>query len=583
MFLGPLRPFVMLACGTSLALNLALLVPSLYTVQVFDRVFTSRSEETLLALTVIAALALALAYCMDTARASALSWAGRTLDRRLSPAALLGQLQQAASAAGRPDRDALRDIAQLRTFLGGTGVQALFDAPWLPVYLLVITLMHPVLGLTAAAGAILLTALAVLTERQIRAPADAALANARRTSRLSDSLARNAEAIQAMGMGAAAVARWQHHHGALLDSQARLAGSSSKLSAAARMTRQGLQIVMLATGAWLVVEGGASPGIMVAATILFGRALQPVEHLIAGWKQLVDARSAWRRLEENRATASANDQLTLPSPAGRVEVDKVTFATAVERPAFIKSVSFSIEAGESLGLVGPSASGKTTLIRLILGVTVTDIAGVVYQGRVCQPRTGVVRLDGADVARWNREALGAHVGYLPQDVALFSGTVAENIARFGPVDSDAVVAAAKLAHAHELILRLPDGYDTEIGEAGAVLSGGQRQRIALARAVHGDPKLVVLDEPNANLDAEGDTALAAALDTLKARGVTVILVGHRPALMSHLDKLAVLKDGVLEAFGPSAAVLSRLRPVPRAATRAPAADTPEANAREVQA
>jgi PrtD family type I secretion system ABC transporter len=292
---------------------------------------------------------------------------------------------------------------------------------------------------------------------------------------------------------------------------------------------------------------------MVAATILLGRALQPAELLISGWKGLAEARGAWRRLNDRPAAHCVGSDLTLPAPHGRLELERVVFASAPMRPALIKGIGFQLEAGESLGLVGPSASGKTTLVRLILGIWT--------------PQAGSVRLDGADIARWDRDALGRYVGYLPQDVELFAGSVAQNIARLGAVDSERVVEAARSAHAHEMILRLPEGYDTQIGDAGAVLSGGQRQRIALARALYGDPRLVVLDEPNANLDAEGEMALMAALAELKARGVTLIMVGHRQKLMSQLDKLAVLKDGTLEAFGPTAAVLPRVRSMAKPSAR----------------
>jgi PrtD family type I secretion system ABC transporter len=559
LFAKQLRPFMLLAAAASLALNLALLVPALYMVQVFDRVFASRSVETLVMLTVIAAGALALAYCMDTVRARALAWAGGALDRRLSPLALASVLRNAAGPAGRADTDALRDIAQLRGFLGGTGIQALFDAPWLPVFLLVITLMHPLLGATAAIGAALLAALALLTAALTRELAEDTLHRSRATRRQSEALARNAEVIVGMGMTSAALGRWQARHGELLDAQARLAARSMGLAAAARIARQALQVAMLAVGAWLVIGTAASPGIMVAATILVGRALQPIEHLISGWRMLVDARGAWQRLSGRAPTLPAESDLALPAPEGRLDVERVVFGTTLMRPALIKGVGFALEAGESLGIVGPSAAGKTTLLRLLLGIW--------------QPQAGVIRLDGADIARWNRDALGAHVGYLPQDVELFAGTVAENIARLGPVDSAKVVEAARLAHAHEMILRLADGYDTPIGEAGAMLSGGQRQRIALARALYGNPRLVVLDEPNANLDSEGELALAASLRALKGRGVTVIMVGHRPAMVLQLDKLAVLRDGALEAFGPTAEILPRVRNGARPAQRLTAVGT----------
>lgn len=553
LFVKHLRPFVLLAGAASLLLNLALLMPAIYMVQVFDRVFASRSVETLVMLTALALLALALGYCMDTVRARALAWAGGALDRRLSPAALSAVLRQAAGAAGRADTDALRDIGQLRAFLSGSGIQALFDAPWLPLYIVVIGLMHPLLGLAAAIGAALLVVLGVLTERLTRGGAERALRSSRATNHHADALIRNAEAIIGMGMTSAAIAGWRARHDELLDTQAALGTTSSRLAALARMTRQGLQVAMLGLGAWLVIQADASPGIMVAATILLGRALQPAEHLISGWKGLVEARGAWRRLSDRPAVLSAGSNLALPAPSGRLEVQRVVFATAPMRPALIKGIGFQLEAGESLGLVGPSASGKTTLIRLVLGIWT--------------PQAGNVRLDGADIARWDRDALGRYVGYLPQDVELFAGSVAQNIARLGPVDSERAVEAARSAHAHEMILQLPEGYDTQIGEAGSVLSGGQRQRIALARALYGNPRLVVLDEPNANLDVEGEMALMAALAELKTRGVTLIMVGHRQKLMAQLDKLAVLNEGALDAFGPTAAILPRLRAMARPSTR----------------
>lgn len=543
LFAGPLRPFVLLAGAASLLLNLALLMPAVYMVQVFDRVFASRSLETLAMLTVLAALALALAYCMDTVRARALAWAGRALDRRLSPAALSSTLHAAASPARRAD-DSLRDIGQLRAFLASSGIHALFDAPWFPLYVLVIAAMHPLLGLAAVSGAALLVALGVLTERLTRREAEAAQRTARTARRQAEALTRNAEAVIGMGMTSGVVAGWRTCHEAMLTAQATLGARSARLAALARVLRQGLQVAMLALGAWLVVDVNASPGIMVAATILLGRALQPAEQLISGWKGLVEARAAWRRLNQAATAGPAGEKLALPPPAGRLELERVVFGPSAGRPALIKGIGFRLEAGESLGVVGPSASGKTTLVRLILGVWT--------------PQSGCVRLDGADIGRWDRGALGRHVGYLPQDVELFRGSVAENIARMGPVDAERVVEAAQLAHAHDMILRLPEGYDSAIGDAGAVLSGGQRQRIALARALYGNPRLVVLDEPNANLDAEGEAALVDALAELKARGVTVILVSHRQKVMAQLDKLAVLRDGALEAFGPATAILPRL-------------------------
>ena len=542
---APLRRFVALAALASALLNVAWLMPSLYTLQVFDRVFASRSLETLTMLSLLALLALALGYCMDVVRAQALATAGRALLERLSAPALRQALQRAAQGASRRDVERVRDAGQLNQFLHGQGVRALFDAPWLPLYVAVIAWMHPWLGVTAGLGAALLLAIAVATERLTRAGTERLQVSARGVSRDADTLVRQAETFVGLGMVGAALASWRHRHAAWLDEQDRLAALTARLSALARAARQAVQIATLGVGAWLVVGADASPGIMVAATILLGRALQPVEQLIAGWKQLLDARSAWQRLCERGSAGDAAPALRLPAPQGRLSVERVVFGHDPQRPALIKGVSFTLAAGESLGIVGSSGSGKTTLARLLLGLW--------------RPRSGSVRLDDADIAQWPRDHLSAHIGYLPQDPTFFDATVAQNIARLGGVDDEQVIRAARLAQAHDMILRLPQGYDTPLGDGGIALSGGQRQRIALARALHGQPKLVVLDEPDAHLDADGDAALKAALRALKDQGTTVIVVGHRAGVMAQLDTLAVLHDGALQAIGPAATMLARWR------------------------
>jgi PrtD family type I secretion system ABC transporter len=386
---------------------------------------------------------------------------------------------------------------------------------------------------------------------------------ARAAQRQGDALLRNAECIVAMGMSGAAIAAWQQRCDEQHREQENLAHTSARLGAMARIARQLLQVAALGFGAWLVIGREASPGIMIAATILLGRALQPVELLIGGWKAMIEARAAWRRLCD-RQTAQRPARLALPAPRGRLEVERLTYGFSAERPPLLRGVSFSLAPGESVGIVGPSASGKTTLLRLLLGMR--------------HPQAGAVRLDGADIGRWDREALGRAVGYLPQDVELFAGSIATNISRLQKPDSAAVLRAAKLAQAHELILGLPDGYDTEIGDGGSLLSGGQRQRIALARALYGEPRLVVLDEPNANLDEEGDAALGAALVELKARGATVIVVTHRRSLTSRLDRIAVLRNGKIETFGHTATVLSRLGEASRVVAFPAASDTLQVSA-----
>lgn len=538
------RPFIATAALASLLLNLALLAPALYMLQVYDRVFASRSIETLAMLTLLAAASLGLAFAMDRARALALAGAGRAIDGALSAAALEALLVDAATARGRVDRQAVHDVARLRAFLAGPAVQALFDAPWLPLYLAVIGALHPALGALALAAAALLFGLGLLTERLLRVDTEAAAATAQSAGRQIDTLSRHAEVLLGMGMLGHALGRWVERHGQAMAAQVRAGDAHATLAALGRSVRQGVQVAMLGLGAWLVVAEQASPGIMLAATVLVARALQPVDHLIAGWKSLLEVRAAWRRLGGTPAAAGPASDVQLPRPRGELRLERVSLLGEAGAPPIVKSVSLVLPAGECLGLVGPSGAGKTSLLRLMLGLRA--------------PQVGTVRLDGVDLAAWPRERRADAVGYLPQDVALFAGSVAHNIARLGPVDSDAVLRAARRAGVHELIARLPQAYDTQLGDDGAPLSGGQRQRIGLARALYGEPALVVLDEPDAGLDAEGEQALDAALLALKAAGTTVVLVSHRPRLLRHADRLAVLRDGALEICGPREEVQARL-------------------------
>jgi len=560
MLCRPLRPLLAWAATASLLLNLALVVPALYMLQVFDRVFASRSVETLVMLGLIALVAIGLSFVMDRARSQLLARAGRSVDDALSAPALAGALHDAAAGRAEAERSAaLPDIGRLQQFLAGPAVQALFDAPWMPVYLLIIFALHPVLGVIALLSGAALLAVGLGSERLLRSDTEAVTLGSRRAGRRIDALLRNAEVLVGMRMLDRAVAAWRDAHGEVQGARDGLAGRGATLSALGRGLRQTVQVAMLAVGAWLVVAEHASPGIMIAATLLLSRALQPLEHLIAGWKSLVEVRAAWRRLQRQAIEHHAQPALRLPEPCGALSLERVSLVVDARRPPLIRQISLAVAPGECLGLVGPSASGKTTLLRLMLGLR--------------QPGSGAVRLDGVELAHWPAAQLADAVGYLPQDVELFAGTVAQNIARLGEVDADKLVAAARLAGVHELIARLPQAYDTEVGDGGAVLSGGQRQRIALARALYGAPKLVVLDEPNASLDAEGEAALAAALDALKRNGTTVVIVSHRPALMRHADTLAVLRDGAIEAIGPRDAVLARLAGATVHPLRRPAADS----------
>ncbi len=529
----------------SLVINLLLLAPPLYMLQVFDRVLSSRSEETLLALSVAAVVAVLVMALLDMLRARLLAAAGAALDRRLGPRVLEGLLAQTARLSGAAYLNGLRDVATLRGFLGGTGLVAIFDAPWLPLFLLLIFLFHPLLGAVALAGAVSMALLAWLNERLTRRPLERAQGEARRAGRFIDANVRNAEVVSALGMLPAVTRRWMRLNDAALREQLRASGVGGTLTGLTKFARQVIQLAMLATGAWLVVDQHVTSGIMIAATIILGRALAPVETLVAGWRGLVEARAAWRRLDELLAgNPPAEPGTELPVPRGELRVEAVTFGLKSGERPIVRNVSFALAPGESLGLIGPSASGKSTLARLLVGVW--------------KPQAGTVRLDGADVAVWPRERLGPHIGYVPQDVELFGGTVAENIARLGEADPAEVVRAAQRAHVHDLVLRLPKGYDTEIGESGQSLSPGQRQRIALARALYGDPRLVILDEPNANLDHEGEEALLRTLRELRADGVTIVVIAHRPSLLREVDRMLVLREGAVEVFGPRNEVMGRV-------------------------
>ncbi|MCC2690917.1 MAG: transporter, ATPase component (Type toxin/protease secretion system) [Rhizobiaceae bacterium] len=485
----------------SLCVNVLMLTSSLYMMQVYDRVLASGSTETLVLLTVIALGALGVMAALDAVRSRVLGRLGTWFEAHLAPEALSRGLEAALSDL--PYRaEALRDLGLIRTCLTGPGMLALFDAPWVPVYIAAIYLIHPMLGHVAVAGALLLFALArlneALTQRQIRTAGERAMAAAR----TAEALMRNAEVIDAMGLHNSLTAHWQQQNHQALRLQEQAVERGSLISAITKAVRQALQMAALAVGAALVIQHEATAGVMIGASIILSRALAPVEMAIGSWRNLVQSREAARRLNALFDRSRIRPEtLALPKPRGHLSVEGLVYAPSPTAPLLLRGVSFTVQPGEALAVLGPSGAGKSSLARLLIGTR--------------RPRAGCVRLDGADVANWERGEFGQHVGYLPQEVALFDGTVAENIARLGAASAAEIVDAAQIAGAHELILRLPQGYETRVGEQGGLLSGGQRQRIGLARALLRRPRLIVLDEPNANLDAEGEAALNQAIAAMK--------------------------------------------------------------------
>ncbi len=529
--------------------NLLLLTSSFYMLQVFDRVFASRSLETLLMLTIAAIGALLVMMALDALRARLLLASGVALDQALGPRILRGLLNAASEGGDTDHAMGMRDVAVVRGFLAGSGIISLFDSPWVPIYLGVIFLFNTMLGWLALCCALVLFAIAWINEYMMRPPAEEMQRRARLASRYIDSGIRNAEAIRALGMLERVTSRWQALNYEVLKAQSGAGRVSSTIGGMSRFVRQAVQVLMMGAGAYLVVKQEMSSGGMIAITIILSRALAPVEQAISSWKGFIDFRASYRRLDTLLKNNPLRDEpVQLPPPTGRLSVEKLVVVRNQQQ--ILKGLNFEIAAGEAVGIIGPSGAGKSTLLRSLAGVW--------------RPTAGHVRLDGAELAVWPREYLGQFSGYLPQDVELFPGTVAENIARFTDAADEAVIQAAQRAGAHEMILRLPQGYNCQIGESGSHLSAGQRQRVGLARALFGTPKLVILDEPNANLDGEGEMALMQSIAQLKATGCTVILVSHKPAIMTVTDKILVLREGVIDLFGPRQEVLARLNPPPAA-------------------
>ncbi len=530
----------------SAVINALMLMPAIYMLQLYDSVLTSRNEMTLLMLTLIVIGAYIFLGALEYIRSFVLIRVGAKLDMKLNKRVYTAAFEQSLKQSEGNAGQALKDLTSIRQFMTGNALFAFFDAPWFPIYIFVIFMFHPWLGIFALCGTTVLIILAYINEKISRKPLDEANSMAVVSTNMASNNLRNAEVIEAMGMLPNLQARWDKLHSRFLNLQAEASEKSGVVTAISKSSTVALQSLMLGLGALLVLENLISPGMMIAASILMGRAIAPVQLLISVWKQFGSTRSAYERLtkllEQNPAREPG---MSLPKPTGIITVENVTAAPPGSRVPVIKGLNLSVSAGEVLGIIGPSGSGKSTLARLLVGVW--------------PAASGKVRLDGADVYLWNKDELGPHIGYLPQDIELFSGSVSENIARFGEIEPEKVILAAKRAGVHQMILNMPAGYDTKLGDGGAGLSGGQKQRLGLARAMYDDPALIVLDEPNSNLDEIGEQALLTALIDLRKRGKTIVLITHRSSIISVTNKLLLLHDGMAKLFGPTEKVLLELK------------------------
>ena len=536
--------------------NLLMLAGPLYMLQIYDRVLSSRSVPTLVALSIFLVGAYGFQGALDMIRSRVVVRAAALLDRRLANTVhgAVIRLAIAGRHAGEGPQP-VRDLDQIRAFLMSAGPIAILDMPWVPVFLSICFLIHPWLGLAATAGAIALVTMTLLTERASRAPARAAAQDAGGRSIMMEAQRRSSETIVAMGMAGTLAQRWTALNSRYIAAVGRLSDVAGSFGSVSKVLRLLLQSVILGLGAYLVIRQEVTAGAMIAASIMMGRALAPIETVIANWRGFVAARQSIARLSEALTRAAPKRTATaLPKPARSLDVEQVTVVPPGGTAPIVADVRFRLRSGDALGIIGPSGAGKTSLVRALVGIW--------------RPAKGNVRLDGAALDQWNPELLGQHVGFISQTVELFDGTISENIARMSTAaNADAVLRAARAAGAHEMILRLPSGYDTPIGEGGEALSGGQRQRIALARALYGDPFLIVLDEPNSNLDSEGEAALLQAIAGVKARGAIVILIAHRPTVLSVCDHMLVLANGAQLEFGPREQILRKIstRPAPPAA------------------
>ncbi|MFC3068726.1 type I secretion system permease/ATPase [Phenylobacterium soli] len=539
------RPFIV-AAVFSFFTNVLYLALPLYTYQVYGRVMISQNQATLWLLTLITIFVFFVSSAIDDFRARILINYGVVLDQRVSGRIFSGLFDAVVRGDPSARSQALRDLDTFRQTLTGVAAAAFFDLPWIPVFVVVLFLIDPLVGLVALLGGAGLLALALMQERAVRPPAREANDAQLKSYAFTEAALRNGEVVRAMGMLPTLGAAWARHRAVTIERGAAAAEQSNMYTDIIKAVRMGIQVLVIAVGAYLILKGQIHQGMLFANMILVARALQPIERIVGTWEPLNNMARAHARLMTLLEKAEPPVLATsLPRPTGRLSVEGVNFAPYGVQRLVLGNINFRIEPGEVLGVIGPSGAGKSTLARLLMGIW--------------RPINGSVRLDGADVFTWDRADFGRYVGYLPQDTELFSGTIRDNIARFREgVSDEEVVKAATLAGVHELILRMPKGYDTDVGESGVVLSAGQRQRVGLARALLGDPAFIVLDEPNASLDAEGEAALMSAIDAMKAQGSTIVVIAHKPGIFRAADKLLVLRDGRIDLFGPKDQVMARV-------------------------
>lgn len=529
----------------SFGLNLLMLAPAIYMMQIYDRVLSSRNEMTLAMLTVLLVGFYLLMGTLEWVRSKILVRVGTKLDYMLHERAFHAAFVQNLKREGGTPSQAIHDLTNIRQFATSSAIFAFFDAPWVPLFIIVIALIHPILGYFALFAAVVLFVLALINEVYTRPPLDEASKQFLAAGLYANNNLRNAEVIESMGMLRRVYDKWLHRQHKFLALQALASDRSAVINSITKIARLAFQSFIIGLAAWLAIDGEIPPGGLIGAMVLMGRTLGPVEQLIGAWRHWISARSSYHRLNELLASHPEPTKLmSLPPPSGEVNVENISVIPPGGEKPVLKNLSFKINAGDVVGVIGPSASGKSSLARALLAIW--------------KPTEGSVRLDAANVTDWNKDELGSYLGYLPQDIELFEGTIAENISRFNDVDSKKVIDAATQAGVHEVILRLPQGYETQVGADGTSLSGGQRQRIGLARALYGNPILTVLDEPNSNLDEAGEAALVSTLNQMKSQSRTVVIITHKLNVLNAVDKLLVLNDGVLVAYGQRDKVIEHL-------------------------